>query len=443
MPAESNIPANDSPAHPIYLDNAATTPLRPQAKEAMLAALDRLSGNPSSAHELGRNAKAALEEARCILAECLAVGPDELYFTSGATESNNLAIRGICDAREANLGVVTSTLEHASVTKAIRDVKRKGRPVSYIGAKGGLFDFEAYREALAKPLALVSVMAVQNEVGYRFPIEDIAQAAHDANKNIVVHSDCTQAFGKVPLSIAGCGLDLATISSHKIGGPTGVGALYVKRGTNIHSNALGGGQERGLRSGTEPVWAIVGFAAAARAAMEEQRTAESNARTLWHMLADGLCALDSRIVINSREDGSPFIVSFTLPDAADAGNGGKRGRGEVALTKMGLAASRGKSADEDIENGSVDASGGGLLEFLSKRGIYISRASACSENHLAIPQGTRRPKHSQPLILAGVPARLIDSTFRVSFSSTTTKADVAALLAAMAAWQQQQEERAQ
>ena len=425
MSAQSNIPARTSQTRAIYLDNAATTPLRPQAKEAMIAALDRLNGNPSSAHELGKAAKAALEEARRTLAECLDVAPDELYFTSGATESNNLAIRGVCDAREAGLGVATSTLEHASVTKAIRDVKRKGRPVFYIGAKGGIFDCEAYQDALAKPLALVSVMAVQNEIGYCFPIEDIAQTAHDTSKSIIVHSDCTQAFGKIPLDIAGCGLDLATISSHKIGGPTGVGALYVKRGTKIHSNALGGGQERGLRSGTEPVWAIVGFAAAAKAAMEERQAAAHNARKLWRLLVDGLHDLDSRIVINSREDGTPFIVSFTLPDAYDA---------NADITKSFREI--GGAQEKPNKINANETSEYGLLEFLSERGIYISRASACSENHLSIPSDTRRPKHSQPLILAGVPAKRIPSTFRVSFASATEKSDIIALLAGIKKWLQ-------
>lgn len=378
-----------------YFDNAATCPIRPQALEVMNDVLLHCDGNPSSPHSIGRQAKEVLEESRQMLADCLGVDAEEVYFTSGATESNNLAIRGVCAARASHPGaIITSALEHASVTKSIRGMKREGWDVEYIEAPGGLLNLDQLERALAKPVTLVSVMSVQNEVGYRFPVDQVARMAREMADGALVHTDGVQAFGKIPLRPRRLDVDLLTVSSHKIGGPKGVGALYVRNGVNLFSNALGGGQERGLRSGTEAVYAIAGFAKAAQLAIQEQAAAYQHAKSLKTQLCGMLLEKVPSAIVNSREDGSPFMVSVTIP-----GMSNKR-----------------------------------AVDYLSQRGIYVSKASACSENHTTVPEGTWRPKHPQSLSAAGIPQAHINSTLRISFSLQNTVGDIGELVNALCAF---------
>lgn len=369
----------------VYLDNAATTKPRPEVVEVMMREL-RNYGNASSTHALGKRAKRALEESRMVVADALGAEPDEVFFTSGGTESNNLAIRGCVLARGISSGrVITSALEHPSVTRSVRGLKREGDcRVSYVEAVHGNFDLEAYQRFLQEPTTLVTIMAVQNELGYRMPIPEITKLRDKLAPEALVHTDCVQAFGKIDVPVHRWGVDLASLSAHKIGGPKGIGALFVKRGTRMFTNAFGGGQERGLRSGTEPVYLAAGFAEAVRCAFADRVAEEARIRGLWNRMRVRVLAEIPDAIINSREDGSPYLFNFSVPGM----------RNQAAL------------------------------RYLSDRGVYVSKASACEANINTVPQGTWRHKHSLSLVAAGIPEVMGKRTLRVSFGWSSTEEDV-------------------
>lgn len=378
-----------------YLDNAATTKPYPSVVRAVSEALEHTWGNPSSSHAKGMEAKRLLEASRATVAEALGVLPEEIFFTSGGTESNNLAITGAALAYEREHGVgtvITSELEHPSVTKTIRGLKRSGWSVEYLAASGGNLDVSGLKHVLRerKDVALISVMSVQSELGYVFPVERISALREKCNPAALVHTDAAQAFGKIECVASRLGVDMMSLSAHKIGGPKGIGALYVKRGTPLFTTAFGGGQEQGLRSGTQAVPLIAGFAEAVRIAMQGRAMALRNCSRLSQMLVSELRAAYPSLVLNSRSDGSPFIVSVSLP-----GTNNKK-----------------------------------VMEALSDRGIYISTAMACSSNHATVAPGTWREKHPLALQLAGIPKGLTRSTYRISFSSISTQRDVQRFLKA-------------
>lgn len=376
--------AQSAPDHMVYLDNAATTSPRPEVVTVMQQALEEY-GNASSLHALGKRAKSILEESRQTIAGALGVDPDEVYFTSGGTESNNLAIRGACMARGQEAGrIITSALEHPSVTRTVRGLKREGWRVSYVEAVAGNYDLEAYERFICEPTVLVTTMAVQNELGYRMPIREICRLRNEHAPQALIHTDAVQAFGKIELPLRQWGVDLASLSAHKIGGPKGIGALYVKQGTSMFTTAFGGGQERGLRSGTEPVFLIAGFAQAVRCAMNDRAAEEERIRGLWLHLAHRLSAEVPDAIINSREDGSPYLFNFSVP-----------GMGNQAA-----------------------------LDYLSDQGIYVSKASACESNHMTVEPGTWRPKHPLSLQAAGIPLSLGRRTLRISFGYDNSREDV-------------------
>lgn len=383
----------------VYLDSAATAPMHPSVIETVARTMRDVYGNPSSQHAKGREAQEMLAESRVAVAEAVGAFPDEIYFTSGGTEANNLAITGSCSAFARERGrsgtAVASALEHPSVTKTVRGLKRDGWSVSYLDARGGELDLAALDRALSEhpDAALVSVMSVQSELGYRFPVERVVErcrsVGHAAgSRGPLVHTDAVQAFGKVPLDAHALDVDLLSFCAHKAGGPKGIGALYVRRGTRLFTTAFGGGQERGLRSGTEALPLIAGFAEAARIACDNQAAAFAHASTLRARLVGALRRRYAGVIVNSRDDGSPFIVNFSLPGT---------------------------------DNREV-------LARLSDAGVYLSASMACSSNHTTVPPGTWREKHPLALQSAGVPASLTRCTYRVSFSDRTTVDEVDRLL---------------
>ena len=381
----------------IYLDNAATTKPYEEVLQAMDTAMRENWGNPSSVHAIGKRAKSTLEDCRKRVAHAIGAKPKEIYFTSGATESNNLAIEGVglLDSRLYGNGyAITSALEHPSVTKPIRALRRQGWTTKHIPAPHGEFDFNAFTCALEqqKRVDLVSIMAVQNEFGYLFPIKRIAQELRRRAPEAIFHVDAVQAVGKIPVDVNDWNVDLMTFCSHKIGGPKGIGALYVREGTELFSNALGGGQERGLRSGTQALPQIVGFTEALEISLHRRQAAFDNAKALKQQLLCGVLSLRPDTVVNSREDGSPFIVSFSIPNTNNKA----------------------------------------IMRALSDKGICISGASACASNENTVAPGTWRPKHPLSIQLAGVPEELTESTYRISFRDTSTKDEVDALLHAFA-----------
>ncbi len=256
----------------IYLDHNATTPLAPEVAEALAPYLGTEFGNPSSDHALGRRARQAVEEARTSLAALIGAAPEEVVFTSGGTESNNLAIRGVAaQAPAARCRVVTSTVEHPATTAPLALLEASGWTLTRVPvAASGIFDLAAGLGALDDDVALVTVMLAQNETGALMPVAELATAtrAHGA----VVHTDAAQAISKTPVSVDDLGVDLLSIAGHKCYGPKGVGALYVRQGTPLSPLVVGASQEGGLRPGTENVAGIVGLGAAARLAMDQLTT---------------------------------------------------------------------------------------------------------------------------------------------------------------------------
>jgi cysteine desulfurase len=270
---------------PIYLDHHSTTPCDPRVLERMLPFFSETFGNPASVtHQHGRRAATALEDARASVADSLRVRPDEVFFTSGATESNNTVIRGILDVGGH---AIASSIEHPSVLAPLRALEKRGAELTLLPvSREGFVDPEALAEAIRPSTALVSVMAANGEIGTIQPVARIAELCRE--RSVPFHSDATQAVGKIPFDVSRIGCDLLSISAHKIYGPKGVGALVVRKGARPTPLLTGGGQEKGLRSGTVNVAGAVGLAAALeirRAEMEEEAVRLTALRNrLWDQL---------------------------------------------------------------------------------------------------------------------------------------------------------------
>ncbi len=379
----------------IYLDNAATTQPYDRVLDVVDEAMREYWGNPSSRHVMGLRAKELLEESRATVAQAIGAKPEEIYFTSGAPESNNIAIEGTGRMRMRESGpgcAITSELEHAAVTKPMRSLRRDGWDVRYIAAKFGDFDIATLESIMRETprVDLISIMAVQNEFGYIFPIAEINRLRQELQPQATFHVDGVQAFGKIPVDVNEWGCDMLTFCSHKIGGPKGIGALYVREGTKLFTTALGGGQERGLRSGTQALPLIMGFAEAVRIITAGREEAYAKAVQLRKRVLDAVLSTRPDAIVNSHEDGSPFIVSVSVP----------------------------RTRNKEI------------MQTLSDQGICISGASACSSNHATVEPGTWRNKHPLSIQYAGVKKSLTESTYRISFRDTTTVEDVDAFLAA-------------
>ena len=352
-----------------YLDNSATTPLCKTAKEKMVDSIENIWGNPSSLHEKGIEADLLLKQARMCLAQNLSCNEKEVFFTSGGTEGNNLAVFGASHAnkRKGNR-VITSAVEHPSVQKAFDRLEAEGFEVIRITTdKKGFIDLSELESAVNDKTILISIMAVNNEVGTIQPIEELSKIVKRKSSPALIHVDAVQAFGKIPLTPKKWGIDLMTVSSHKIHGPKGTGALFVKEGTKLSPVAAGGGQEKDIRPGTEPMPAIAGF----YGAMQELRIKESLTKVteLRDYLVGELNKRDF-VTINSPENALPYIVNLSL---------------------NGLRSET-------------------VLNLLSDMEIYVSSGSACSKGH-----------KSPVLTAMGLEDALIDSSLRVSLSRFTNK----------------------
>jgi cysteine desulfurase len=307
---------------PIYLDFAATTPLREEVREAMAPCLAGAFGNPSSIHRWGRVADDLLEEARAGAAEALGARPREIYFVRGGTESDNLAILGWCRAH-AELGdvpsVAVSAVEHHAVLGAAERAGREGARVTTLDVTpSGALDLEAAEGALSQGPALASVMWVNNETGMLLPLSDVVGLAR--RQGAAVHSDAAQALGKVPVDVRHVPLDMLSATGHKIYGPKGAGLLFVREGTPLAPLLFGGGQERGLRPGTEDVAGAVGLATAVRLAVAEQRAEHERLSALRDRLATLLTASIDGVRINAAEaTRAPHVLSVGFLGVQDGG----------------------------------------------------------------------------------------------------------------------------
>ena len=367
-----------------YLDNSATTPVCGEAVEAMKTAVTELWGNPSSLHQKGIEADEMLENARSNIARRLFCRDDEVYFTSGGTESNNLAVQGAAHAmRRRGRRIVTTSVEHQSTEETVKHLESEGFEVIRLGVdrKGRISEHELF-DAVTPDTVLVSIMAVNNETGTVQPVEAARTAVTRAKSPALIHCDAVQAFGKLPLKPAAMGVDLMTVSSHKIHGPKGVGALYVKKGVRLSPIVFGGLQEEKLRPGTQPMPAIAGFGAAA-AAMPNLTAQLKKVTELRDYMCERLLSLGG-VVINSPEDALPYVTNISV---------------------LGINSEP-------------------MLNFLSSRGVYVSSGSACSKGH-----------QSSVLKNMGLSDEVRKSPLRISFSRFTTKEEIDMLIDGISAGQ--------
>ncbi len=360
----------------IYFDNAATTRPCPEAVEAVARALTEEYGNPSSGCAPGRRAAAALREARESVAAAVGCDPGELLFTSGGTEGDNMAIRGAAFLqRHRYRHIITSEAEHDAVRKTCQQLQGQGYEVTFLKPdRSGAVSADEVMGALREDTGLISLMLVNNETGAVTDIAGISSAVRRANPNVIIHSDCVQALLKVPFTPRKLGADLVTVSSHKIHGPKGAGALYVRRGLRLPGIVTGGGQEGGVRPGTEPMPAILGFAAAARAGRATFAEDVGRMVDIKKYLMDKL-AVEIPGIRFTGESRAPHILSISLPGH----------KSEV------------------------------LMNLLDARGICVARSSACKK-------GAR----SHVLEAMGESAEIIDGAIRISLSrySTVEEADI-------------------
>lgn len=286
---------------PVYLDNQATTPVDPRVLDAMMPYFKEKFGNPHSrSHPYGWEVEEGVEAARAEVAAVIGADPREVVFTSGATESNNLAIKGVARFYgDRKRHIVTVLTEHKCVLDSCRHLQQEGFDVTYLPVRpNGLVDLDELRDAIRGETALVSVMGVNNEIGVIQPLAEIGALCRE--RGVFFHSDCAQAVGKIPLDVGGMNIDLMSISGHKVYGPMGVGALYVRRRPRVRLRALidGGGQERGMRSGTLPAPLCVGMGAACRIAAEEMPAETERVRMLARRLHGGITDRLDDIVLN-------------------------------------------------------------------------------------------------------------------------------------------------
>lgn len=364
----------------IYLDNSATTQPLPEAAQAAARAMTDVWGNPSALHDGGLDALELLDESRKAVAKALGCTPAELYFTSGGTAADNTAIFGAALARRrAGNRVVTTSAEHPAVARACDRLEALGCEVTRLPARAdGGFELSALEEALSDKTILVSCMAVNNELGTITDIPAVSRVVRRCAKNALFHVDAVQAFGKLPFRADKCGADLVAVSAHKIHGIKGAGALYVKKGVRVEPFLVGGGQERGLVSGTEPMPAIAAFAEAAKRIGDPAQHL-AHARALRSALTDALADCP-HVAINSPADGLPYIVNLSLTGVPSQP----------------------------------------AVNALCEMGVYVSAGSACKRGH-----------RSEVLTAVHLPPERIDSAIRVSFSRFNTVEEAYAAAAAI------------
>ncbi len=362
----------------IYLDVNATTPTDPRVAEAMRPFLTGFYGNPSSLHRAGREARAAVERARAQVAACLGAEPDEIVFTSGGSESDNLAIRGVVAAQGGG-HVVTSAVEHPAVLEVVRAMERRGEiTLTVVGAdRTGRVDADAVERALRPDTVLVTVMLANNEVGTLQPVAEIA--ARCRPRGVLVHTDAAQAVGKIPVDVGELGVDLLTVAGHKLYAPKGIGALYVRRGTPIEPLIRGAGHEMGLRAGTENVLEEVGLGAACELVAHELDAEVERLATLRERLRAGLEArLPGLVVHGHPEHRLPNTLSAALP-GVDAG---------LLLSRLGdeVAASAGAACHaEDVQVSHVlEAMGVDAATALSTVRLSVGRFTTEEEVDAAV-----------------------------------------------------------
>ena len=374
---------------PVYLDHAATTPVRREVVEAMEPFFGPRFGNPSSVHRWGREARAALDEARERVARCLGAQPDEICFTSGGTEADNLAVLGPLRSQQAKgrSAIVSTPIEHKAVLATVHYAVHHGATERMLDVTSdGVVDLASLDRALDDTVAVCTVMWVNNEVGTIQPVPEITERVKA--RGGVMHTDAVQAFGKVDVSLKNVPVDLLTISGHKIGAPKGAGAVFIRRGTKIDPMFHGGSQDRGRRPGTENVAAAVALARAAELAVEERETECARLKALREQLEEGLLARIPDAVIHGR--GAPrasHIVNISVPGTDSESL-------LMALDLAGVAASSGSAC----QSGSVTPSH--VLSAMGVRPELSVAAVRMSLGALTTPEGIARVVELFPALIA-------------------------------------------
>lgn len=384
----------------VYLDHAATTRAFDSVGERVRDVMCTNYGNPSSAHTMGLEADHIVRDARQTIAEILKVPRDTVYFTSGGTESDNLAILGAASAKKrTGSHIVTSKLEHPAVLSPIRCLEEEGFEVTYVEPDTrGILSPETVADAVREDTILVSVMLVNNEIGAVEPVAEIAKACKERNPSVLVHTDAVQGFGKLAFKPRRAGIDLMSISGHKIHGPKGVGALYIADERLVKPILYGGGQQHDMRPGTENVPGIAGLALAAKLSSDMQEEADRSMRLRKRELAEGVADLG-----DIRVHGMDKALSETDPEAA-LDEYVQWGAAHIVSISF-----RGVRAEV-------------LLHALEEKGIYVSSGSACSTNH---------PHISDTLTAIRADREDLDSTIRFSFDCDTTHEDIRTTLTAL------------
>lgn len=357
-----------------YFDNGATTRVFPQVKDIVIEAMEEEYGNPSSMHMKGVKAEQYVKDAREIIAKSLKVDPKEIVFTSGGTESNNMALIGtaMANARKGK-HIISTRIEHASVYNPLFFLEENGYEITYLPVdEHGVVDLEALEKAIRPDTILVSVMYVNNEIGAVQPVEEIGKIVKKKNPDTLFHVDAIQAYGKYHIYPRRLKIDLLSVSGHKIHGPKGIGFLYIKDKTKVHPLILGGGQQKGMRSGTENVPGIAGIGKAVQLIYQDH---EEKMKKIQAMKDDFIAQVMELSDVRNNSGEAPHIASISFQGV----------RSEV------------------------------LLHALEEKGIYVSSGSACSSN---------KPAISGTLKAIGLTKEYYDSTLRFSFCIFNTKEEV-------------------
>jgi len=365
----------------VYFDNAATTMVREEATSAMLRVMREGYGNPSSTHHIGRRAAGELASARKNVADALGAKPEDVYFTSGGTEADNWAVTGAADAlSRKGRHILTSAIEHDAVMEPMKRLERMGWDVTYLMPdESGRIPAESFAAALRDDTVLASVMLVNNETGAVNPVGEYSRAIKRIKLDTVLHTDAVQGFCKIPFSVKSLGADLVTVNAHKLHGPKGIGALYIRQGVKLSPLIFGGGQENAKRPGTEALPAAAGFGEAARLGRLELDENASAVRKLRDYVSERLLAeLPGAVLIGDGD--SPFLLSLSLPGY----------KSEV------------------------------LMNYLDGEGVCVSKSAACKK-------GAR----SRVLEAMRLRNEVIDGALRVSFSRYSTRDEADCLIRAL------------
>lgn len=359
-----------------YFDNSATTPVRQEVLEEMLPYLKEQFGNPSSLYSIGRSGKKGIEEARKKVAMLINANPHDIYFTGCGSESDNMAIKGVAHAyRSKGRHIITSKIEHPAILNTCKSLAKQGFEITYLNVDSeGIVDVEQLRNSIRNDTILISIMFANNEIGTLQPIEEIAKIAK--MHNIIFHTDAVQACGNVPIDVQKMGIDMLSLSGHKINAPKGIGALYVKKGIELEKFMDGGHQEKNRRAGTENVAGIVGLGKACELARIELKSHMEKLRTL-------------------RE----YYITQV----------------EEKIPNVKLNGSRTKRLPGNANFSFANLEGEALLLKLDEQGICVSTGSACSS-------GSPEPSHV--LVSIGLPKELAQGSLRVTFGNENTKEDV-------------------